>query len=167
MVNQSETRSGGEAAPPKARACPRWMTVVLFLSLVVNLFFGGLALGRIFHPPFIFGMFGGGGMMREFGPLAGHALQHLLGPLGRQDRDAAIAELRGHAPEFMSLGRAVREQRQAVLELMRADNFDRKAVDDAFAELRRRTDALQAAMESAVADAVQKLPPDARKQLGD
>jgi uncharacterized membrane protein len=76
-----------------------------------------------------------------------------------------IDTVRGHADQLQQIYRSVHEQRQLVAQLLRADKFDRKAVDDAFAELRRRTDTMQQNLQAAVADAVAKLSPAARKQL--
>jgi len=156
---QGPSTSGPGASRPRGR---RWVAVGLFVSLVVNLFLVGLILGRILHPEFLFG---GGAYVREFGPVAGRAIQHLVGPLDQADRQTVMDEMKGHADDFTGLNLALRQQREILIRLLRADNFDRKAVDDAFAELRRRNEALQAAMETAIADAVQKLPASARKHL--
>jgi uncharacterized membrane protein len=147
---------------PKRPNRRRWLAIGFFVSLVVNLFLAGLILGRILHPEFLFG---GGAYVREFGPVAGHVIQHLIGQLDDADRQSVMDQLKGHADDFTALNQDLREQRQTLIRLLRADTFDRKAVDDALVELRRRNDALQAAMETAIADAVEKLPASARKHL--
>ena len=153
---------GPQAPSAKRSNGRRWVAVAFFVSLVVNLFLVGLILGRILHPEF---MFGAGPYVREFGPVAGHVIQHLVGPLDQADRQTVMDEMKGHADDFTGLNLALRQQREILIRLLRADNFDRKAVDDAFAELRSRNLALQTAMETAFADAVQKLPASARKHL--
>lgn len=150
------------APSPRKSNGRRWMAIAFFVSLVVNLFLVGLILGRILQPQFLFG---GGAYVREFGPVAGRAIQRLVSDLDQADRQTVMDELKGHADDFTGLNLALRQQREITIRLLRADNFDRKAVDDAFAELRNRNEALQAAMEMAIADAVQKLPASARKHL--
>ena len=162
MVTTNAVTTNGSS--PKGTSCRRWLSVAFFVSLVANLFFAGLVVGRILHPGFLFG---GGAYVREFGPMAGRAIQRLIGPLDEADRRAVIDDLKGHSDAFASLNRALRDQRHVLIGLLRADSFDRKAVDDALVELRRRSDAMQSAMETAVADAIQKLPASARKHLAE
>jgi uncharacterized membrane protein len=142
----------------------RWLAIAFFVSLVVNLFLVGLILGRVLHPDFLFG---GGVYAREFGPVAGRVIQHLIGRLDEADRQTVLNELKGHVDDFTGLNLNLRQERQNLIKLLRADKFDRKAVDDAFAELQRRNDALQQAMAAAIADAVQKLPASARTHLAE
>jgi uncharacterized membrane protein len=99
--------------------------------------------------------------------MAGRALQHLLSPLSAADRQIVLDTVHGHVDELQQINQSIRDQRKVVAQLLKADTFDRKAVDDAFAELRRRTDAMQAKLEAAVSDAIEKLSPAARKQLED
>jgi len=163
MVTTNAAPEPGPQAPGQKRSNGRrWLAVGFFVSLVVNLFLVGLILGRILHPGFLFG---GGVYVREFGPVAGRVIQHLIGQLDEADRQSVMDQLKGHADDFSALNQDLREQRQTLIRLLRADTFDRKAVDDALVELRRRNDALQTAMESAIADAVEKLPASARKHL--
>ncbi len=144
----------------------RWLAIFLFISLVANVFLAGLLAGRILHwdwlggpeqPPYA----------QQLGPFAGHALQRLLEPLDDADRKIVLDTVESHADELMQLNRSIREQRKVIAQLLKADNYDRKAVDDAFAELRKRIDTMQVTLQTALSDAVGKLPPDARKQLKD
>ena len=162
-TNAVSTPDPGPPAPgPKKSNGRRWLAIGFFVSLVINLFLVGLILGRILHPGFLFG---GGMYVREFGPMAGRIVQHLVAHLDDSDRQTVLDELKGHADSISALNQGLREQRQTLMRLLKADSFDRKAVDDPWAELRRRNDALQEAMETAIADAVEKLPASARKQL--
>jgi uncharacterized membrane protein len=153
---------GSPAPGPGMSNGRRWLAFGFFASLVVNLFLVGLILGRILHPGFLFG---GGAYVQEFGPMAGRVIQHLVAHLADSDRQTVLDQLKSHADSIAALNQSLREQRQTLMRLLKADNFDRKAVDDALVELRRRNDALQEAMETAIADAVEKLPASARKQL--
>ena len=150
------------APGPRKSNGRRWLAFGFFASLVVNLFLVGLILGRVLHPGFLFG---GGALVQEFGPMAGRVIQHLVAHLDDSDRQTVLDELKSHAGSIAALNQSLRDQRQTLMRLVKADNFDRKAVDDALVELRRRNDALMEAMETAIADAVEKLPASARKQL--
>jgi uncharacterized membrane protein len=143
----------------------RWLTAFLFLSLVANVFLGGLLAGRFLHHGDWFGS--QPTYVQQMGPFAGHALQRLLEPLDDSDRQIVLDSVKGHADEFMQINREIRDQRKVVAQLLKADNYDRKALNDAFAELRRRTDSMQETLQAAVGDAVAKLSPAARKQLED
>jgi len=143
----------------------RWMTILLFVSLAANVFLLALFGGRMFHrhhlldrPP---------EYVAEMGPMANRALDRLVGPLSAADREIVLNTVRSHAGDLQQIYQSVHEQRQLVAQLLRADKFDRKAVDDAFSELRRRTDTMQSTLQAAVADAIAKLSPAARKQLED
>jgi uncharacterized membrane protein len=160
MVNEPMS---SDHAPVGQKSSRRWLNLLLFVSLVANVFLLGLFGGRLTHvhewfehkPEYA----------QQMGPMAGHALERLVGPLSAADREIVIDTVRGHADQLQQIYRSVHEQRQLVAQLLRADKFDRKAVDDAFAELRRRTDTMQQTLQAAVADAVAKLSPAARKQL--
>jgi uncharacterized membrane protein len=142
----------------------RWLTIFLFLSLIANVFLAGLLAGRFLHWGEWFG--GQPAYVQQMG-FAGHALQRLLEPLDDSDRQIVLDTVKSHADELMQINRQIREQRKLVAQLLRADNYDRKALNDAFAELRRRTDSMQETLQAAVGDAVGKLSPAARKQLED
>jgi len=162
MVNQSLPGNGPVTERKSNR---RWLTIFLFLSLIANVFLGGLLAGRFLHHGDWFG--GQPAYVQQMGPFAGHALQRLLEPLDDSDRQIVLDTVKSHADEFMQINREIRDQRKLVAQLLKAEKYDRKAVDDAFAELRRRTDSMQETLQAAVGDAVGKLSPAARKQLED
>ena len=56
--------------------------------------------------------------------------------------------------------------RREALARMHATPFDRHALDSALATLRQKQDALQTALQTGIADAVERLPDDARKLVG-
>ena len=164
MVNQS-LPSNGPGNEMQRKSSRRWLTIFLFLSLIANVFLAGLLAGRFLHWGDWFG--GQPAYVQQMGPFAGHALQRLLEPLDDSDRQIVLDTVKSHADELMQMNRQIREQRKLVAQLLKADNYDRKALDDAFAELRRRTDSMQETLQAAVGDAVGKLSPAARKQLED
>jgi uncharacterized membrane protein len=154
-----------ERPPVEQKSRRRWMNLLLFVSLVANVFLVGLVAGRLLHLDDWFG--GQPAYVRQIGPMAGHALERLLEPLDAADRQIVVDTVKSRAGELQQINQSIREQRKLVAQLLKADNFDRKAVDGAFAELRRRTDSLQSTLQAALSDAVEKLPPAARKQLED
>jgi uncharacterized membrane protein len=152
-----------DRTPARPKSGRRWLTILLFVSLVANVFLLGLFGGRLFHRHDWFDR--QTEYAQQMGPIAGRALERLVRPLDAADREVVIDTVRGHADELQKIYQSVHDQRELVAQLLRADKFDRKAVDDAFAELRRRTDTMQQTLQAAVADAVAKLSPAARRQL--
>ncbi|HEX4568962.1 MAG TPA: periplasmic heavy metal sensor [Dongiaceae bacterium] len=145
------------------RPSRRLLAIVLFISVVLNLFLGGITLGRMLHGdiwpwenPYV----------HEFGFFAGRAVQKLVRDLDTTDRDIVVDALRAHRDQLLQLSAAMHDQRQKVEVLMRAPQFDRKAMEESFAEMRKRGDDMQAALGAAILDAIEKLPPDARQRLG-
>jgi uncharacterized membrane protein len=142
----------------------RLLTIALFVSLVANLFLGGLTLGwmlHIDHWPWQ------SSYVSEFGSQAGRAVEHLVRNLDSADRDMVVDTIRAHGDELSQYAKAMREQREAMKKLLRAPDFDRKAAEDAFAKMRRLTDDMQAALGKAILEAVEKLSPQARQRMAD
>jgi len=142
----------------------RLLAIALFVSLVANLFLGGLTLGWMLHLdhwPWQ------SSYVTEFGSQAGRAVEHLIRNLDSADRDMVVDSIRAHGDELSQYARAIREQRETVKKLLRAPDFDRKAAEEAFAKMRRLTDDMQAALGKAILEAVEKLPPQARQRLAD
>ncbi len=144
------------------RPSRRLLAIALFVSVVLNLFVGGLVVGHLLH----------GGLWpwrspyaKEFGPFAGRALQRLVHSLDEADRKTVIDTMRAHGEELARLGKAMHDQREAIEQLIRQPAFDRKAVEAALAEMRKRGDEMQMAMGAALLDAIEKLPPQARQRL--
>jgi Spy/CpxP family protein refolding chaperone len=144
------------------RPSRRLLAIAFFVSLVLNLFLAGLVVGHLAH----------GELWpwrthyaREFGPFAGRALDRLVHSLDESDRQTVIETMRAHGAELARLGKAMHDQREAIEQLIRAPQFDRKTVEAAFAEMRKRGDEMQMAMGTALLDAIEKLPPQARQRL--
>jgi len=142
----------------------RLMAIALFVSLVANLFLGGLTLGWMLHLnlwPWQ------SAYVTEFGSQTGRAIEHLVHNLDGADRDMVIDTIRAHGAEFTQYTKAIREQREKVKKLLRAPEFDRQAAEDAFAQMRTLTDEMQVALGKAILEAVEKLPPEARQRMAD
>jgi Predicted integral membrane protein len=151
-------------SPPSWQPRRRLLAIALFVSLVANLFLGGLTVGWMLHLdrwPWQ------SSYVTEFGSQAGRAVEHLIRNLDSADRDMVVDSIRAHGDELSQYARAIREQRETVKKLLRAPDFDRKAAEEAFAKMRRLTDDMQAALGKAILEAVEKLPPQARQRMAD
>jgi uncharacterized membrane protein len=144
------------------RPSRRLLAVVLFLSLLLNLFLAGLILGRVLHSDLWPGQ---NTYTHEFGFFAGRAVQRLVRNLDAADRQTVIETMRAHREELDRLSQQMHDQRERVDSLMRAPQFDRSAAEQAFAQMRQRGDAMQTALGNAIIDAIAKLPPEGRQRL--
>jgi len=137
-----------------AGARRRWLMPVLVVSLIVNVAFIGLFAGHyIFRP--------GRGHPVDF------AMHRLIHGMPKEARDPVRAEMETRRPQVAAKIAELRKARQDVRAALAADPFDRARLDAAFAEVQTSSAAVQAELHSAVADAVAKLPPDARQRLAD
>jgi uncharacterized membrane protein len=145
----------------------RWVVIALLVSLALNLFLLGAMGGRHMR----------GWVHDSDRPMASwldegddrplrRLFLHLTQDLDRDDRAAFRATIELQRESLVEQGMALLDQRRAVLELLRAEPFDRAAVDAALAELGRRHDAFHQLLMKAIADAAQALPPEARARLG-
>jgi len=140
----------------------RLLAIALFISLVANLFLGGLTLGWMLHLdhwPWQ------SSYVSEFGSQAGRAVEHLVRNLDSADRDMVVETIRAHRDELSNYAKAIREQRDKVKKLLRAPVFDQQAAEEAFAKMRSLTDDMQTALGRAILEAVEKLPPEARQRM--
>jgi uncharacterized membrane protein len=134
----------------------RWLVVALVVSLAMNLAVGGLMLGHVLRGP---------PSWRPGDPEGGpaHRLMRLLPP---EARDTVRQSFKEAGPEIRARAKALRQARDGVRDAIMAEPFDRARLDAAFADMRARSDALQTAVQAAIADGVSKLPPEARRKVG-
>jgi len=124
------------------------LAIALAVSLCLNLFAGGAWLAGRWFDRHVEAT--AASVMRAYPPeLRRDVLRRLL-----QDR----AELRS------AVG-GLREARQRMVAVMRADPLDRAALDAAMAEVRSRTGALQALLQSALADTLAETPAEERARI--
>lgn len=149
------------------RAKP-WLLIALFVSLVLNLFLGGIVAGRIASGSPIGGpgRAWSGGSDHGEGP-ARQFMQRMAASLPSEYRPSFEAVVAKHRPNVSQAGSRVREARAKVREAMLKEPFERAALEAAFADLRTRSDALQAALHAAIVEGAADLPPDARQRLAD
>jgi uncharacterized membrane protein len=145
----------------------RWLAIGLFVSIGVNLFLGGLVVGRWFagEPPRI-ARFGG-----EFGNAPDRFTQTMLRRMSdalpsqhREQFDAVMRERRREADAHFE---KINESRRRVREALGAERFDRAALEAASADLRLRQIELQKTLQDGIIAAAAQLPPEARRSLAD
>lgn len=143
--------------PPVRRSwlSGRW-GLLLVASLALNLFIGGLVLGRLIHPP---------------GPPPPAPSAMLSGPGGAFDgldgsyRDKAVRRLKDRSGELRGHFQGLREAREAVSRAMLAEPFDRAGLEEAFAGLRAVSEQTQAALHGLLVDAAEDMPAKERGSL--
>jgi uncharacterized membrane protein len=80
-------------------------------------------------------------------------------------RDVISERARGDEHQFRELNRDARRARRHMFDAMRAEPFDRGALDDAFAEVRQMTNDLQAAGQAIVGEAIADATPETRRKI--
>jgi uncharacterized membrane protein len=87
--------------------------------------------------------------------------------LGEPERKLFLDALRRHRPEIQPLRQAYGAAQQALRTAIAAEPWDAAAVTAAFAEMRRTGEAVQAAVQAAVTEAMGQLPPGSRRFLAE
>jgi len=146
-----------------SRAKRNWLAGGLFVSVVVNLFLAGLIIGQLLRPGF---WEPPNPYVADLGQQAAHIVLRMTHALDADDQRLFVENMKAHSADLIPLGDQLRQQRQRVLELLRAEPLDRAALDKAFADLQQRSRSFEAAFENATVEAAAKLPPDARRHLG-
>lgn len=145
----------------------RWVVIALLVSLALNLFLIGVMGGRHLY----------GWMHDPERPMQAwlgadddrplrRLFMQLTSDLDRDDRAAFREAIEAQREALTETGMALLEQRRIVLDLLRAEPFDRAALDAAMAELARLHDEFRQNLMAAIADAAAALPPEARAKLG-
>lgn len=145
------------ASPPRLR---RWLLVA---SLVLNVFLiGGVAAGLVAQHGVPF--FGGHDRPRLMGLPSPHRIRAALPESAQPAIDAVFATRR---QEMRPRIRALVEARQGVAAAIRAEPFDRAALEGALATLREREAAVAAGAQSAIAELASGLDADSRARLAE
>ena len=129
------------------------LLVLLFVSLAVNLMIAGFMVSRFpgLHP-------GGPGEIDRIVALGIRAFPpEIQGDIRNQ--------VRAHRGAFRAGIVAVQGARQRMFEAMRADPFNRAALDAAFADVRDTTNKVQEIGQTIVADAIANAPPNVRARI--
>lgn len=162
-ANASET-----VQPTKSR---RWLAIALFLSVGINLLFIGLVAGHALHRPGPMmmgapGQFGGPG--RYAGPPPGEgAIEGLLQSLPEQVQQEMRKTMRERRAQSEPKLRELQEARRKVRQAMVAEPFVPQRLSEAYAEVRKRGEAVQEDFHEAIVEVAGKLPPEGRRRLAD
>lgn len=140
----------------------RWLTIALTASLAVNIFLGGLFVGRqmMFPPP----MFVAAAQRPGDRPMPAY-VDRVAEALPPDHRDTFLAMMAKYRPQIAAAGESVRQARMKVRELLTAPKFDHAATEAAMGELRARNTEFQRTMQTALLDAADALPPEARRLM--
>jgi uncharacterized membrane protein len=140
---------------------PGWLGFVLVASLALNLFLGGIVVGGW--------VAGGGPLPARWEPGAGglRAFPRLVQALPPEQRAEAAAVLAEHRGEIRRRFIALHRARRDVFEAMTRETVDRAALEQAFAGLRERMTAAQAAVQEALIEVSISLPPEQRRALAE
>ena len=130
----------------------RGLATLLAVSLAANLFLGGVLAGRF-----------GAGMAQE--SQTRRSIQALLAPLPEAKRALVRAEFRAAAPELRRQFAALQAARAALAEELVKPAPEAAALERAFAEIRARTGAIQAAFQQALLRAAPSLTQEERRAM--
>lgn len=120
------------------------LLVALIASLCVNLLLAGVMVGGRWHH--------GGPWWRD--------IPEEARPVMRQAFDAHKAEFDAHRD-------AVRQARQKVADLLKADPIDQAALDQALAELSQKSQSIQQLGNTMMVEVAKQLSPELRAQMAD
>ncbi len=139
----------------------KWLAAALTASLAINLFLGGLFVGRWLGPSPV---------MAERGPRGPERpIQAMLNRMGAaldpDDRAVFESAIDRHRPRLAATSAEFREARRRTVEIMASPDFSRGALDTAMNELRERNGEFQRTLHTALVDAAAALPPPARQKL--
>ena len=140
----------------------RWITalsIALFVSLALNVFVAGWAVGHGFGPR------GGPGGPDEAGLRIG--IERVLRVLPAEDRQVVRGLFEERRPLIRQQFEALREARKKVADVLRAEPFDQAAFEQAYGEMRQRSAGVQDAIHAVIVAAVPKLSPAGRLELAE
>jgi len=135
---------------------PRWLYIVLAVSVLLNLFLAGFVIGRLSFPAaHVQGEAGAGAMVAR-----------------SQVRDLPLMErirfglaLRRHAFELRETRDQLRDARAKAEQAITAQAYDEALVKARLADVRHAVTAQQEALHNALADALSTLSPQSRAEL--
>lgn len=127
-----------------------WMGALLFASLALNLFWGGMIIGRQAIP--------------ERGERF-KAFQEQIEMLPETERKAAQEVVREYRPQLKEEMQALRERRQKIFALIQSDDYSRAEAEEQFRALREQTLKVQALTQAMMLDLADQLGPEKRAAL--
>jgi uncharacterized membrane protein len=114
-----------------AKSNKSWVGILLFLSLGVNIFLGGVVWGRGDH-----------GVRADRVEKVVTAMKSFQ-QLSPETREKAKAQFKEEWPAIQEQAKGIRTKRQEVRKLLEQENYDAEALDKAFADLRDAVNQVQ------------------------
>lgn len=144
-----ETRSG------------KWLAAALTASLAINVFLGGLFVGRWMGPSPV---------LADRGPPRGErpmqaAIERMSNALDANDRTIFESVMDKHRSRLMAAGTEFRDARRRTVEMMSAEPFDAAKLETAMRHLRERNTEFQTTLHAALIEAAAALPTTARQKI--
>ncbi len=140
----------------------KWLAAALTASLAINVFLGGLFVGRWMGPSHMTA--DRGGPPRGERPVQA-MLQRMADTLDGGDRVTFETVMDRHRARLAAVGVESREARRRTVELMSAEPFDAAKLATAMTALRERNIEFQRTLHTALIDAAVSLPPAARQKM--
>jgi len=128
------------------------VVVAAIVSLCLNLLLAGLMIGGRWHD--------GPG---RHGPGRGD----LMASIPEEARPLIKDVFDSHKTEFESHRAAIRQARQKVAELLKADPIDQARINQALSDLMQQTQAMQQFGNGVMIEIARKLPPEQRREMAD
>ena len=129
--------------------------VALVVSVCLNVFIAGLIAGRVTT--------GEGAQLRQ--PDAG--LERFMATIPEEARPVIRQALRANRRDLQGYVVALRDARQEAAAVVSREPFDPAALESALANVRERSQALQAEIHAIIAEAIDRLPPDLRAEMAE
>ena len=143
----------------------KWLLLALLLSLAVNLFVGGILVGRWFRDQPTASLSTEASLpQRGQRPLLA-MFQRITRKLEPEERRLFHDAVLSYRAELRSAFRGVRQARRTLRRTLRAEPYDRQALEAALAELRARKDIFEKTLHSAALDGIERLSPAGRRRL--
>jgi uncharacterized membrane protein len=130
--------------------------VTLLVSVSLNLLVGGILAGRLQHSP------PAGTESR-----AGRLIERMAAVLPSDDGRILRTVYHTHQAGIGKFTADLRAARDEVRQVLRAEPFDQRALQTAFAQVRERRQAMHEAIHEVVAEAAPQFSPQGRRTLSD
>jgi uncharacterized membrane protein len=148
----------------------KWIIGILLVSLGINVFLGGLIVGRMIYGP----RFRVADFMQQRQPANAQLGALLSGPIMRivqsipdEHRQKFVRAMEAHRTALQSTNQGVREARVRLGEATVAEPFNRASFVAASDQLSTRTQAQRKVFVEAIADGIAELPIDVRRRIVD
>jgi uncharacterized membrane protein len=146
----------------------KWIAIALTASLAINVFLGGMFVGRrmVVPPP------------PPLGPASPAAqnwrpgdrtmppfIERMAERMAPKDRDIFNTAMERHRPEITAAGMALRSARVKLREILDAETFDHAAAEAAMTDLRDKNGEFQRTLQTALLEAADGLSLDGRREI--